>query len=216
MRQRLKRTTMAVLVGTVTALSAIDARAMKVLPEEWEACRDIDWVVIGVVERRSSRWEELGIGRAVVSDIVFRVDTPLYGAPPQGMEFAVLGGEIDGRTHSWAEGSDFAVGDLLLLLVDIAPNASKLNRSLAIRHEETMGATLPVADLDRIRRMWGSRCIEYSMLSADECPRDPDPPECDPEIGLGNIVAETLAIARGAGGSDDQARSPRWGIGCSG
>src|SRR5688572_30220779 len=102
-----------VLVSFVHGVSATT-----VIPPTFDQLVDeAQLVFLGEVADKRSRWVDEPLGRAIVTDVTFRVEDVFKGNAPAHVVLEFLGGSIDGYEFRVSELTDFTIGarDVLFL-----------------------------------------------------------------------------------------------------
>lgn len=75
-------------------------------------------VFLGEVAAKRSRWAEEPLGRAIITDITFRVEDVFKGDAPSHVVLEFLGGSLEGYEFRVSELTDFAIGDRDVLFLE--------------------------------------------------------------------------------------------------
>jgi hypothetical protein len=93
--------------------------ATTVIPPTFDQLVDEAQVVfLGQVASQRSRWANEPLGRAIITDVTFRVEDVFKGDAPSHMVLEFLGGSLDGYEFRVSEMIDFAIGDRDVLFLE--------------------------------------------------------------------------------------------------
>src|SRR5687768_181677 len=93
--------------------------ATTVIPPTFDELVDEAQVVfLGEVAAKRSRWADDPLGRAIVTDVTFRVEDVFKGDAPPHVVLEFLGGSLDGYELRVSEMADFANGDRSVLFLE--------------------------------------------------------------------------------------------------
>jgi hypothetical protein len=115
------KTRFAALVVCLLALVSFAqlVSATTVLPPTFDQLVDEAQVVfLGQVAAKRSRWANEPLGRAIVTDVTFRVEDVFKGDAPSHVVLEFLGGSLDEYEFRVSEMTDFAIGDRDVLFLE--------------------------------------------------------------------------------------------------
>ena len=93
--------------------------ATTVIPPTFNELVDEAQVVfLGEVAAKRSRWADEPLGRAIITDVTFRVEDVFKGNAPSHVVLEFLGGSIDGYEFRVSEMTDFAIGEREVLFLE--------------------------------------------------------------------------------------------------
>jgi hypothetical protein len=100
-------------LGVLVLLSFVHGlSATTVIPPTFDELVDEAQVVfLGEVAAKRSRWADEPLGRAIITDVTFRVEDVFKGDAPSHVVLEFLGGSLDGYEFRVSEMTDFAIGD---------------------------------------------------------------------------------------------------------
>jgi antitoxin (DNA-binding transcriptional repressor) of toxin-antitoxin stability system len=151
------------LVIVTATLVPKSAPATTVIPPSFdELVQQAQLIFQGTVINVQSHWAGEGQQRRIVSDVTFRVEEPIKGAPGASYTLSMLGGTVDGESMGVADAPRFKQGDRDILFVE--NNGSQFIPLVGIMHGRfrllrdkangrefvTTNAGEPVADLSSL------------------------------------------------------------------
>jgi hypothetical protein len=110
----MRQIVLALLITTATVATLSASGSNLPLPDR---ARAADYVVVGTVVNVVAAWEQLPVGRIIVSHALVRVDAALKGQPGQVMPLDVEGGTIGELTLNVSDMETIARGDRAVFFV---------------------------------------------------------------------------------------------------
>ena len=94
-------------------------RATTVIPPTFDQLvGDAESIFQGTVTASHSLWIGGGAERCIVTDVTFRIEDAIKGAPGKSYTIQMLGGTVDGETIEVSDAPKFKVGDRDILFVE--------------------------------------------------------------------------------------------------
>jgi hypothetical protein len=144
--------------------------ATTVIPPTFDELVDEAQVVfLGEVAAKRSRWANEPLGRAIITDVTFRVEDVFKGDAPSHLVLEFLGGSVDGYEFRVSEMTDFAIGDRDVLFLESreqrpSPLVGMNYGRFAVMRDGVRG-------LDTIADFAGQPLVSFQQIGAPE----PDP-----------------------------------------
>jgi hypothetical protein len=100
-------------------LAVVSVRATIVIPPTFDQLvSDAELIFQGTVTASRSLWIGGGSERHIVTDVTFRIEDAIKGAPGKSYTIRMLGGTVDGETIAVSDTPEFKVGDRDILFVE--------------------------------------------------------------------------------------------------
>jgi hypothetical protein len=100
-------------------LAVASARATTVIPPTFDQLvSDAELIFQGAVTASRSFWIGGGAERHIVTDVTFRIEDSIKGAPGKSYTIRMLGGTVGGETIEVSDAPTFKVGDRDILFVE--------------------------------------------------------------------------------------------------
>jgi hypothetical protein len=100
-------------------LPVAGVRATTVIPPTFDQLvNDAELIFQGTVTASRSLWIGAGAERCIVTDVTFRIEDAIKGAPGKSYTIQMLGGTVDGETIEVNDAPKFKVGDRDILFVE--------------------------------------------------------------------------------------------------
>ena len=100
-------------------LALASARATTVIPPTFDQLvSDAELIFQGTVTASRSLWIGGGAERHIVTDVTFRIEDSIKGAPGKSYTIRMLGGTVDGETIEVSDAPKFKAGDRDILFVE--------------------------------------------------------------------------------------------------
>ena len=100
-------------------LPVAGVRATTVIPPTFDQLvNDAELIFQGTVTASRSLWIGGGSERHIVTDVTFRIEDAIKGAPGKSYTIRMLGGTVDGETIEVSDTPEFKVGDRDILFVE--------------------------------------------------------------------------------------------------
>jgi hypothetical protein len=114
-------------------LAVASIRATTVIPPTFDQLvSDAELIFQGTVTASRSLWIGGGAERCIVTDVTFRIEDAIKGAPGKSYTIQMLGGTVDGETIDVSDAPKFKVGDCDILFVE--HNGSQFVPLVGIMH----------------------------------------------------------------------------------
>ena len=141
--------------------------ATTVIPPTFDELVDEAQVVfLGEVADKRPRWADESLGRAIMTDVTFRVEDVFKGDAPRHLVLEFLGGAIDGYELRVSEMIDFAIGDRSVLFLESreqrpSPLVGMNYGRFAVTRDELRG-------LDTIADFAGAPLVSLQQIGAPD------------------------------------------------
>ena len=155
------------LLGAGLALASV--RATTVIPPTFDQLvGDAELIFEGTVMDVRSQWTGAGAERHIMTQVTFRIEDAIKGAPGKSYTVQMLGGTVDGETMEVADAPRFKVGDRDILFVE--NNGTQFIPLVGIMHGRFHVQTAPMD------ATWSPRTTALSSPTSRNSARTKRPP----------------------------------------